>query len=1285
MERPQPKRPPLAAAAEPPRPATLIPAHVVDHASQRLFALLVFAAIQCWKVYDILLVKADAPAAAALLTALNNFTFVLKYALVDGVFLWLLPVLRIPLLDFLPLATLVLTAAINLANFALASDSALPLLSSTLVPLWNLFHRHKELSILGDAVPAAAPVDMNAHFRGSYTIQYVPESSALLNPFGFGNMCLEAPDLDSHTFPRALRLPLELNTTSEVGAILLQRLTPENTVEYLNYSRSDIRKLARKDHSAYAHLPGYVANDARVFYLDAEIRHPGRYRIHRVLDVDGMVIRAYKSDFSVGYCPSAKLVYPGPAAAYAGYKCFSKSAADLPWSVPMVAASGMLPLTVHFATYQNGQKITTFHKTLDELRPETPSAAARLQSHQLTRNAIEQELLRAPHIFNDAALGSLEFQLLAVADAHGNQRLYNDRSKDQDVHFAISLKQAPALALRDKHPARKLVWNSRKTLHIETTGTASFPLTVSLVHADGNSPPRTKTLDFTFASQDELARGLQISEPGSYVLQSASDKYCPCDADSTPVRIVRPPLPSVKITDVPIFDKCVGTIGYEFDLKFLGSAPFEVLYEVFKNSSGIIKPVLSDRGSKQHRLKSLKSDYSFQFKPKTEGNYILKFKSIKDLHYSHDPVLVSEEENTFSTYIKKRSQVMFFKDPLTKSKTIRLCKGQLTQVPVYFDGHFPFSFSHDIVDLQTGNILKTVKHQKQYDNSMLLEVPSFLNGGEFGVRLHDVTDSLGCSAEFPHPQEITIKARKDVPLVEIADSSSSFAAEGDAIRIPLRVQSSLGLSPDDEIVYLWSSLSDQRLSKNSTLHGRSGLVVREEGVYKLESFTNAGCLGQVMNSGKTFTLRHYAKPNLTIIPEPEQLLGEGSGIFSFRPLCQDDTQSVKIRLEGRKPFTVNYEIQSPGGRLKASLVEIDNNEVLIPLPSLNEGTYNIIFSGVSDAIYTKEKLMRLSHKQTRSAVTYDVKAHPVLRVKQPFFQLCETMVNDEFDLQIPVALEGEAPFKIQGTILNRNEGQAKPFIVEGIRESTISIADLNLPQSYKGFSVGEHEIKFEAISDASHCESLKLTELNKVVISITKVPSITKQKQKEYYCVGDRVSYEMSGVSPFVVYYKFNDQNRKADLKSQFTRLATKAGDLAIVAIQDSSASQCFVNYTKLEEQFEELKIKVHDLPSVEISHGDSIIKNLHEGDKSEITFKFIGTPPFLVTYVRTLASEDEQHKRKKGSRAHKGPRKVVETKTISDIWDYEYSEVVSLQGTYDAIEVHDAFCGASRDVREIL
>lgn len=126
------------------------------------------------------------------------------------------------------------------------------------------------------------------------------------------------------------------------------------------------------------------------------------------------------------------------------------------------------------------------------------------------------------------------------------------------------------------------------------------------------------------------------------------------------------------------------------------------------------------------------------------------------------------------------------------------------------------------------------------------------------------------------------------------------------------------------------------------------------------------------------------------------------------------------------------------------------------------------------------------------------------------------------------------------------------------------------------------------------------------------------------------------------------------------------------------------MNYTTIPTKFEDLKLQIHDIPSVEISHGDTIIKNLQEGDQAEIVFKFSGIPPFEVTYVRTI-DESLGGKKSKSHKKTNKRRKVVDTKTIKDIWNYEHTEVVSLEGTYDAIEIKDAYCKAKRDVDELV
>ena len=158
-------------------------------------------------------------------------------------------------------------------------------------------------------------------------------------------------------------------------------------------------------------------------------------------------------------------------------------------------------------------------------------------------------------------------------------------------------------------------------------------------------------------------------------------------------------------------------------------------------------------------------------------------------------------------------------------------------------------------------------------------------------------------------------------------------------------------------------------------------------------------------------------------------------------------------------------------------------------------------------------------------------------------------------------------------------------------------------------------------------------------------------------CIRDR---------PYTVYYNFNEKLQKAEVPFLFLRLASKPGFLTIDAVQDSSASSCLVNFTALGSPREDLKLQVHDLPSVEVNKGDYIVEDLHEGEQTELIFRFFGVPPFTVTYVRTTELNDKKLKKKAEA------RKIIETHTIDNIMEYEYTVLASLEAvSYTHLDVY--------------
>lgn len=1267
---------------DPEENVTLIPEHVVDHASQRIFVVSIFVLIQCWKIYDILLIRADlfsmqsAEDSSKLVgqpfTNLNNFTFLIKYALVDGMFLWLLPVLNIPLLSFSPFVTLLLNALTLAITVMLASDSALPLLSGIFVPMWNFFFRQTELTIVGDSVSPLAVSDMNAHFKGRYTIRYLPESSVHLNPFNMEKVCLESTKSDYSPFPSLIRLPIEFNTTTEIGLMQIQYTSPSNAVSYLNYSSYDVKRLRARDISHLSKQKGFVADDDRVFYLELPIKKPGKYKISKVTDNEGSIIRSYKSEFAVAHCPSARFVYPGPELSYSAYKCISDGFSDLQWTLPLVELYGALPLSVEVAAYSGSKKISQFTASINEA---TRASLADLDARSLTRNILEQELLKNTSVLGRITLKAVEFQLISVKDNLGMKRSYNTASKDRDIHHTLNLKRASRLSLADNEPGRPLLLDSSKKLHVRADQEAVLPLTVTLLYQPFEETASSSNRTITFRNKEDLAKGLEVQKEGIYSLVSGEDKYCPCAVDKAhPIELRAPQKPSAVISGVPITDKCIGDIGYEFHVDFNGTGPFVLSYEVFKNTSGVLRPMLAHNAMRRHITTSLSKVHLFQYKTTEEGNYLIVFKDVKDSNYKKHPVPIDAATNTYLTYFRKRS---FYSMGGDDQKVIKLCKGGQAKIPIKLDGNAPFSFRYEIVNRNSGNVIAKKSLQQYKGEEFVIDTPHFDKGGEYDVVVKDITDKLGCPVESTGSAKVQISARSDIPKMGLQKSQVFRIVEGESVEIP----TTRSLTSGDKIEVLWQDLNKTKTDKFIAA-GSSSLRVTKEGVYRLLSFSQEGCSGQVTDSDRTVTVLYHPKPNLTISEVSESL---------SKLVCVNSPKKAVLFLEGAGPFFVDYTIKYPNGETKSSYIYVESHSHEIALPTNMEGHFEHHFTAIYDKFYTREAMSRLQYKQEESVVEYDIMGLPQFKVVKPnqLLQVCESQLHSlhQLGLTIPIAFRGAKPFLVRGTIKSGEDSKGRKFEIKDLESDQVDLGKLDIVGTTpeKVFTRGDHLVIFEDVVDANGCSRRGLKTQNSATISVTKVPEIRKNNQKAYYCVGEHISYGLKGIAPFVVHYKFNEQNRKAEVGHEFRRLAAKPGVLSIEALQDASASQCMVNYTFSPQKHEDLKLKIHDIPSVEISHGDAIIKNLHEGDQAEIVFKFIGEPPFEVTYVRTIADEEGSKKGHKKKHSGRQQRRVVDQKTIKDIWEFEHIEVVKLEGTYDAIFVKDAFCQAERDVLELI
>jgi nucleoporin POM152 len=199
-------------------------------------------------------------------------------------------------------------------------------------------------------------------------------------------------------------------------------------------------------------------------------------------------------------------------------------------------------------------------------------------------------------------------------------------------------------------------------------------------------------------------------------------------------------------------------------------------------------------------------------------------------------------------------------------------------------------------------------------------------------------------------------------------------------------------------------------------------------------------------------------------------------------------------------------------------------------------------------------------------------------------------------------LDGVAPFALEIGV--KHHASSKPEILS---IPNISSRRYNLPIPRRYFNLGHHAISIRKIRDARGCQRQTEYDGSSVRVSVSDVPTIIPLESKFDYCVGDRLSFSLSGTAPFEVYYTFDGVQRKAPVHgTTFRRIAETPGEFTITAVSDGASGKCRAhkNITKV----------IHEMPSVRMSQGGVSIVDIHEGGEAEMLLEFGGTPPFEFT-----------------------------------------------------------------------
>ncbi|CCH46065.1 Titin [Wickerhamomyces ciferrii] len=1233
------------------QPQTLIPQPLLDIGYQKGCVIALFIIIQSYKIYDLTLLKSNLPIASFLGFPSQRFNFITKYILYDSAFLYFLPAFRIPSFTFKKITVFSQILAILAINLFLVSDLSFPI-TTLLFQAWKTLN-HKDLTILGGTSRSQNNYDPHKHFKGSHTIKILPENTAFLNPFG-----------DSFCLPQGVKnhkvhVPIRFNSTSEIDFIQVKYVDLETNVPILlNYTKKDLRKFEKNvnDHYERDSISG-----PNIHYLNLPILKTGLYEIGQVLDSKYLGLRNYRSSLIVPTCPTARI---DNLDELENDKCHG----DL--DTVKFTITGVPPLKLKYKKLVN-HEVYEFND--QSLQPEffkspllSHGSYKSLNKKQLSNLEWAKSIPVQVELENPVKdLGDYSYKIEEVIDGLGNLVNFTETLKNNDNLFqsyglshSFYAHDSPKLHLSEKlnrnSPTKKSIF-----LHIDSSAkdAAPYEATIKFISDDEQKTEEIFTHIFT-NENDELP----VENPGIYTLESVNTKHCPAVVTGrSSVLISLPVVPKLQVNSKPITDSCVGQVGLVFDLSFVGTPPFTLQQSVHRIENGQRKFL------ETKKLISQGTRYRFSYEPSTEGNYEISFDNLLDSLYLEPIHLSPSSDYTYKTSMRVKPSAEIH----NYHKSGALCLGSQGKVAIQLKGEAPFQLDYDIIETLTNKrIPYSIKDIKS--NRYEIKTPAFNVGGEYIVSLTSVEDNSGCLVNL-NGADANIAVRREIPSIGFGqlDSSTKIKIkEGEKVELPIRL---LGEGSFD-VTYDYHNSNGEYISthhKSFRNAHKSSIDVTKAGIYKLKSVKDSLCSGNV-DKTDTYEVTYHPKPSLAVNEQSKQTK-VNNNVFTKARVCQFYEDSIDLSLYGAPPFVVDYTAIDPNGYRSSKSISVATRFASIRLPNDKGGEFKYIINGIYDAIYSKSDLAKIRYNIDPITVSQSVISSPSgeFKDKRKSYRTCTTNLLDHSLLEpIKLNLNGNAPYTITFEIYHESSSKSDFLTLKDIK------TPMDLKDLYRGLKLGNHIVNIVKIIDADGCIQEDFAESNYISISITDTPKISQLDSSVNYCVGDHIGYQLIGTPPFTVVYSFNGLDLKSvERSSQFSRLASEPGTIGISSLQDSS-SNCVVNFTLPENKdlSDKLTINVRPIPSVEVSEGDIIVQDIHEGDQAEVIFSFEGTPPFALTYVRYEEVEVKRGRRRS---------QVVETHTVNGIYAFEYRVLTSLQGTYEAIEVSDAFCVARNEERK--
>lgn len=1193
----------------------LIPQSVLEIGQQRTIVLTVFMAIQAYKFYQLLWPAKKFSAEA----------FAIKYMFVDAVFLWMVPIFRIPWLTFGSSATVL--QIVGMAVFNIVLSSSIVSVPGVVLSLYKTLFEG-EVSLSGSKIRSSDLYDASSHFSGKYTVYILPESTAFINPFET-TFCIE-----DNT---SVSIPIKFNAT-DPNFLQLRYVDFETLDESkLNFTKKELKNFKLD-------VP-QGPSTTKISFVSIPVHKPGLYRLERVRDSNNLDVRLQGGDVLVSNCPTSYLV---PGRHEPGNvdiediqnRCIGEV------DSPKLVVHGVPPLKVKYSRSIKGKDSLFSFQSVQPDHFISPLIGGldfnyRWEYQESLAWATAQRIeLEISTTLNSA--GQWKYTIEEVEDAFGNH-----------ITYSRAYKGSPAI-MTAKNLTYKFAVHSRPQVRfggcdpenpIKLALGKSAELPVDLI-SDPSGAPYTAAIErfpeeystegdgeLTMHALSHLGGRLSVNEPGVYRLKNITGKYCAGDViESSTCLVYVPPQPTINIDFVDVDDRCAGSIGMQADITLTGSPPFTLGYQVMKDGEVVI----------QDSINIEQSRHLFEFRPKEAGLYTYEFTNLTDSMYKN---VALEGKWRFEQTLRVLAKASF-----ENSYTYqRGCSGDALGLDVEFQGNAPFKLTYEMIQPNS----KTVQYTKDAIEGATTQIvtPPLKAGGRYTLSLKSVEDANGCKTPLEVP-DATIDIRRQRPWAAFLPVDGSMhvrALENQAVGLPLRLS---GEGPWD-INYRYTDVNGAYEDITTTVMKANGekIFANKKGNYSLIEVNDSYCPGEIAD-GKDFEISWFDRPALSVAPSSSLSLDPEKS-FTRKDVCEGDEDVFEVALSGVAPFSLTYDISGPITSNNKNL-QVPTKFANIKMETSEPGLYEYVFKDIQDELYNSKTWS--GEKMKPIIVRQIVNAKPSAGFvnKGRIYKTCLNTgpVDRGNEEGIPVQFKGEPPFALTVHIKHESSGTTSRVTVQNIDENHYSLKSL-----FKELGLGRHAVSLAKVVDGTGCSRDMFSDDEVVYIQVADIPRLSPISDKRDYCVGDRIGFNLAGIAPFEVVYNFNDKKQRASADSIFSRVASLPGTLQLVSLNDMSA--CGVN---LEE---EAPITIHPLPSVSIISSERSVQHINEGDQAELIFTFSGTPPFSFTYARSeLVGKPAREK-------------VVETHSVSKIDGHQYSIYTSMQGTYEVISVEDAYCSA--------